>query len=195
MSSSLCVPGLAIQRHHRPWFMIGRYASAGSHSPARLAGVSPALRPTAAAKQDVASRKIAAAPVKPAYASPTVEGNAVARQALKYKGTRYKYGGTTKKGLDCSGLVARVYNDLKLHKIPRVSDQLYKAGQPVAMSDLRPGDLIFFKNTSRRGISHVGVYAGHNKFVHAANHRRGVIVTAMSDPYYQLHYAGARRLY
>jgi cell wall-associated NlpC family hydrolase len=122
-------------------------------------------------------------------------GRRVVQQALRYRGTKYKYGGTTKRGLDCSGLVDRVWADLKMQKIPRVSSALYNSGKPVHLADLRPGDLVFFKNTYKRGISHVGVYAGNNKFVHAANHRKGVTITRLSDPYYQLHYAGARRLY
>jgi cell wall-associated NlpC family hydrolase len=122
-------------------------------------------------------------------------GDAVVRQALNYKGTRYKYGGTTKKGLDCSGLVARVWADLKMKKIPRASSALYNSGKPVHLAELQPGDLVFFKNTYKRGISHVGVYAGNNKFVHASGHRTGVTITKLSEPYYQLHYAGARRLY
>jgi peptidoglycan endopeptidase LytE len=91
--------------------------------------------------------------------------------------------------------VARVWDDLKMKKIPRVSSALYHSGKPVHLAELRPGDLVFFKNTYKPGISHVGVYAGNNKFVHAANHRKGVTITRLSDPYYQLHYAGARRLY
>ena len=123
------------------------------------------------------------------------KGSRVASQALSYSGTRYKYGGTTKRGMDCSGLVARVWADLKMKKIPRVSSALYNSGKPVHLTELRPGDLVFFKNTYKRGISHVGVYAGNNKFVHAAGHSKGVTITKLSDPYYQLHYAGARRLY
>lgn len=122
-------------------------------------------------------------------------GHKIANQALTYRGTRYKFGGTTKKGMDCSGLVSRIYSDLKMHRVPRVSAALYKSGEPVSLDALRPGDLVFFKNTYKHGISHVGVYAGNNKFVHAANKRHGVIVTSMADPYYQLHFAGARRLY
>lgn len=128
-------------------------------------------------------------------APPTKNGRQIVERALHYKGTRYKFGGSSKKGLDCSGLVNRVYADLKLKKIPRASNALYKSGKSVKMSELRPGDLVFFKNTYRRGISHVGVYAGRNKFVHASSHKHGVTVTALSDPYFQLHYAGARRLY
>jgi cell wall-associated NlpC family hydrolase len=127
--------------------------------------------------------------------SKTDTGHKVVRQALAYKGTRYRYGGTTKRGLDCSGLVARVWSDLKMKKIPRASSALYNSGKPVHLAELRPGDLVFFKNTYKRGISHVGVYAGSNKFVHAAGRHQGVTIAKLSDPYYQLHYAGARRLY
>jgi cell wall-associated NlpC family hydrolase len=123
------------------------------------------------------------------------KGQQVVRQALRYKGTHYKFGGTNPKGLDCSGLISRVWTDLKMKKIPRASSALYNSGKPVSLAELRPGDLVFFKNTYKPGISHVGVYAGSNKFVHAANHRKGVTITRLSDPYYQLHYAGARRLY
>jgi cell wall-associated NlpC family hydrolase len=97
--------------------------------------------------------------------------------------------------MDCSGLVARVWADLKMKKIPRASSALYSSGKPVHLAELRPGDLVFFKNTYKHGISHVGVYAGNNKFVHASGHHKGVTITKLSDPYYQLHYAGARRLY
>ena len=123
------------------------------------------------------------------------ERTRVAHRALEYRGTRYRYGGTTKRGLDCSGLVNRVWEDLKMKKIPRVSSALYNSGKPVHLAELRAGDLVFFKNTYKRGVSHVGVYAGSNKFVHAAGHSKGVTITKLSDPYYQLHYAGARRLY
>jgi len=133
--------------------------------------------------------------VKDQVAGNDGSGRQVVQQALRYRGTHYKFGGTTKRGLDCSGLVSRVWDDLKLKKIPRVSSALYNSGKPVHLNDLRPGDLVFFKNTYKHGISHVGVYAGNNKFVHAANHRKGVTITRLSDPYYQLHYAGARRLY
>jgi cell wall-associated NlpC family hydrolase len=122
-------------------------------------------------------------------------GQQIATQALRYRGTRYRFGGNSKWGFDCSGLVTRVYNDLKFKQVPHMSSALYEKGTPVKMHELRPGDLVFFKNTYRRGISHVGIYAGHNRFVHARNHRYGVTVSPLSDPYYQLHYAGARRLY
>ena len=144
------------------------------------------------------SSEASQADVNPVEVTPQVKGDTghqVARQALSYSGTRYRYGGTTKRGMDCSGLVARVWADLKMKKIPRASSALYNSGKPVHLAELRPGDLVFFKNTYKHGISHVGVYAGNNKFVHAAGHAKGVTITKLSDPYYQLHYAGARRLY
>jgi cell wall-associated NlpC family hydrolase len=122
-------------------------------------------------------------------------GELIAQQAVSYKGSRYRFGGDTKRGLDCSGLVRRVYDDLNLKQLPHTSSGLYKMGTPVKLNELRAGDLVFFKNTYKRGVSHVGVYAGENRFVHAQNRRHGVTLTSLADPYYQLHYAGARRLY
>ena len=196
------MPAAASQRKHRPWLMIG--GAHKRHSPKRLK-VPASLHPSAPVAAPAASAPPAKnAPARVVTADPTMDkptldlnprGEEVVHQAMKYQGSRYRFGGTTARGFDCSGLVSRVYADLKLKRIPRASDALYKAGKPVALADLRPGDLVFFKNTYRRGISHVGIYAGHNKFVHASNHRTGVTLTALSDPYYQLHYAGARRMY
>lgn len=182
----------AAHRHHKPWLMVkSARAREATRSRAEIESRSTAAAPRAAA----APQPVVAADPLPSAGNTYTTGDQVASQALRYKGSRYRFGGTSKRGLDCSGLVTRVFEDLKLKKIPRASNALYKAGKPVALSDLRPGDLVFFKNTYRWGISHVGVYAGHNKFVHASDRRHGVIVTPLSDPYYQLHYAGARRLY
>jgi cell wall-associated NlpC family hydrolase len=180
---SLSASASTTRHAHRPWLLV--------HS--------RKVRSTAVNKEAVAEPVHESRP-EPEVAvagppAPQTEGDRIAEQATRYQGTRYKFGGTSKHGIDCSGLVMRVYEDLKMKRLPHASSALYDAGQPVALKDLRPGDLVFFKNTYRHGISHVGVYAGHNKFVHAADHRHGVIMTPLSDPYYQLHYAGARRLY
>jgi cell wall-associated NlpC family hydrolase len=188
-----------IKRAHKPWLMIG-----GEERRAELQQRREDPKPAPVrARRSSPSAAARPAPARPAsQVQKTAEranvdqpGHKIAKQALKYKGTKYRFGGTSKKGLDCSGLVARIYEDLKMKRVPRASAALYKSGEPVKLNDLRPGDLVFFKNTYRRGISHVGIYAGHNKFVHASNERRGVTITPLSDPYYQLHYAGARRLY
>jgi cell wall-associated NlpC family hydrolase len=187
---SLAFPGpsVAAPKKHHPWLMVGKHTASSSSSPA----VSGRGSIISAQKQKIDSPPVAA---RNDVKKGDTQGRRVVQQAMRYKGTRYKFGGTTKRGMDCSGLVARVWEDLKMKRVPRMSSALFHSGQPVKMGDLRPGDLVFFKNTYKHGISHVGVYTGNNKFVHAANRRLGVTIASLSDPYYQLHYAGARRLY
>jgi cell wall-associated NlpC family hydrolase len=113
-------------------------------------------------------------------------------QAMTYLGTPYRRGGTTRRGVDCSGLVGAVYGEQGLD-LPRTAVQQFAEGVAVAASDLRPGDLVFFRDTYKRGISHVGIYIGDGRFLHAAGRRHGVIVSELSRPYYRTRYAGARR--
>jgi cell wall-associated NlpC family hydrolase len=113
-------------------------------------------------------------------------------QAMTYLGTPYRRGGTTRHGVDCSGLVGAVYGEQGLD-MPRTAAQQFAEGAAVAASDLRPGDLVFFRDTYKRGISHVGIYIGDDRFLHAAGRRHGVIVSELSRPYYRIRYAGARR--
>jgi cell wall-associated NlpC family hydrolase len=187
-SAGVCLtPAQAAHVKHRPWgagHRVAKAAAAHHAKPLVAQRVAPAEQAVAENPlyNDLDIRKPNA-------------GRDIAQQALAYKGSRYTFGGTSAKGMDCSGLISRIYEDLKLHRVPRMTAALYNSGRPVDSAELRPGDLVFFKNTYKRGISHVGVYAGNNKFVHAANKRHGVIVTSMADPYYQLHFAGARRLY
>jgi cell wall-associated NlpC family hydrolase len=175
----------AERRTHHPWFS------------ARTQDASNAvITRNEATKQSRLPDRNAEIATAPSGPRDDTSGHKVVQQALRYQGTRYRFGGNSKyKGFDCSGLVMRIYNDLKFGKLPHTSSGLYEMGQPVPMRDLRPGDLVFFKNTYRHGISHVGVFAGKNRFIHAMDHRHGVTVTLLSDPYFQLHYAGARRLY
>jgi len=113
-------------------------------------------------------------------------------QAMTYLGTPYRLGGTTRRGLDCSGLVGAVYGGQGLD-LPRTAAQQFAEGVAVAAANLRPGDLVFFRDTYKRGISHVGIYIGDGRFLHAAGRRHGVIVSELSRPYYRSRYAGARR--
>ncbi|MBV8202434.1 MAG: C40 family peptidase [Acidobacteria bacterium] len=113
-------------------------------------------------------------------------------QAMTYLGTPYRRGGTSRRGLDCSGLVGAVYGEQGVD-LPRTAAEQFREGVAVAESDLRPGDLVFFRDTYKRGISHVGIYIGDGRFLHAAGRRHGVIVSELSRPYYHLRFAGARR--
>jgi cell wall-associated NlpC family hydrolase len=94
--------------------------------------------------------------------------------------------------MDCSGLVARVLNS---HGItaPHNSRALYRLGKAVARKDLRSGDLVFF-HTRGRGISHVGIYMGGGKFVHASSGKGRVRVDTLDEGYYARRYVGARRV-
>ena len=148
---------------------------------------------------------VAAAPaqVKPkpqakSNAAPSVDrrlsrGEYVARQALSFRGVPYRFGGRSRNGIDCSGLIQTVWKEYGLY-LPRTSVAQYKTGIHISKKDLKAGDLVFFKNTYKRGISHVGIYVGENKFVHAANKRKGVILSGLDEKYWANHWAGARRV-
>jgi peptidoglycan DL-endopeptidase CwlO len=108
---------------------------------------------------------------------------AVVAQARKYLGVPYLWGGTDPaKGLDCSGLVQRVYGDLGVD-LPRTSSQQATAGSAVAsLADARPGDLVFFDHSSRPGIDHVGIYIGNGQMIAAPQEGETVAVQSVGDP-------------
>lgn len=112
--------------------------------------------------------------------------------AKKLLGTPYVWGGSTPKGFDCSGFVQYVLN-LSGINLPRTTTEQYKVGTYVAKSNLQPGDLVFLQNTYRAGISHVGIYIGDGKMIHASS-SKGVVTSSLSSSYYTQHYYGARRV-
>ena len=115
------------------------------------------------------------------------------RTALAARGVPYVWGGATLRGLDCSGLVLNIARRFGV-RLPHSAALQWKRGIPVARDALTPGDLVFFANTYKPGISHVGVYVGGGKFVHASSGRGRVTVSSLREPYYAWKYAGARRL-
>lgn len=110
------------------------------------------------------------------------------RSALRFLGTPYVFGGTSTSGFDCSGYVQHVFAMLGV-RLPRTADAQYDVGKP-ATGGPRPGDLVFFQ-TYTEGVSHVGIYLGGGKFVHAAS--EGVMVSELSQPYWAQRYLGAKR--
>jgi len=114
------------------------------------------------------------------------------RTALACRGARYRRGGTSRGGFDCSGFTRYVYARYGVG-LPHSSAAQAHVGVPVAKSSLRPGDLVFFQ-TYRRGISHVGINIGGGRFVHASTHGRGVTVDSLDSAYYLHRYRGARRV-
>lgn len=114
--------------------------------------------------------------------------------ALNMIGVRYKWGGNTPdSGLDCSGFVRYVFNDTLGFLLPRRAEEMSRVGERVARNDLQPGDLVFF-NTMRRTASHVGIYVGNDKFVHAPATGGKIRVEDLREAYWSRRYDGARRI-
>ena len=113
----------------------------------------------------------------------------VARRMLEVP---YRYGGTTLWGLDCSGFVQKSFAFLDLD-LPRTAREQFREGLKVSKGDLSPGDLVFFR-TYAKYASHVGIYLGDNRFVHASSRDRKVTIDSLDEPYYVKHYLGAKRL-
>lgn len=115
-------------------------------------------------------------------------------RALSFIGVRYKYGGTTPDtGFDCSGLIRYVFNQATGKSLPGNAREISQVGASIDRTELQPGDLVFF-NTLRRPFSHVGIYLGDSRFVHAPSRGGKVEIVDMSDRYWQTRYNGARRL-
>jgi cell wall-associated NlpC family hydrolase len=123
-------------------------------------------------------------------AEPDVGGDA-ARYALEMVGIPYRYGGKTPKGLDCSGLVLYSYA-LAGKRLPVNLERQRAASRPVPRKQMRPGDLLFFE-LADEGRSHVGLYIGSGKFVHAPSRGKLVSTASLSNPYWRRHFSGARR--
>jgi cell wall-associated NlpC family hydrolase len=104
----------------------------------------------------------------------------------------YRFGGTTLWGLDCSGFVQKTFAFLNLD-LPRSAREQFREGAKVEKADLSPGDLVFFR-TYAKYPSHVGIYLGDNRFVHASSRERKVTVENLDTPYYVKRYIGAKRL-
>jgi cell wall-associated NlpC family hydrolase len=113
------------------------------------------------------------------------------RNAMRFLGVPYVYGGTSSNGFDCSGYVQHVFAMLGYH-IPRTADAQYYAGKRIAGQSMAPGDLVFFQ-TYASGPSHVGIYLGNDRFVHASS-SRGVTVSSLHESYWSARYLGAKRL-
>lgn len=112
-------------------------------------------------------------------------------QVYDWIGTRYKYSGSTKKGIDCSGFVSEMYRSTYCINLMGGSKDIWQTVKPIEKCDLQEGDILFFK-IKRGQISHVGVYLGNNKFAHASVHS-GVIISDLNEEYYQKYfYKGGR---
>ena len=119
------------------------------------------------------------------------KSSSIVNVALDMRGVRYRWGGTTPRGFDCSGLIVYAYRKQGI-VLPRTSAVMATYGQKVSKNRLQPGDLVFFKTGRSRRVNHMGLYIGDDKFVHSSSTRGRVIVTKLTG--YGARYAGARRM-
>ena len=115
-------------------------------------------------------------------------------QAMGLLGVPYKRGGTSEeKGFDCSGFVRYMYEKSVGLVLPRRAEEQAKVTEEISRSELKPGDLVFF-NTLKRTFSHVGIYVGDGKFIHAPRPGKAVRMDDMREAYWQKRFNGARRV-
>lgn len=132
-------------------------------------------------------------PAPPDSGPQVASADVVVMRALGLVGVRYRYGGDQPEtGLDCSGLVRWAYREVPGLELPRASTAMYAMKLPrIEPAALAPGDLVFFR--IGRHVSHVGIYVGDRRFVHAPSRGRKVRVDRLDDRYWKPRYAGARR--
>ena len=120
----------------------------------------------------------------------------VVRNAKQFLNTPYKYGGVTKRGMDCSGLVYTIFQKENI-KLPRVSREMAKQGKNIPLKRAKKGDLIFFSTGKTQGISHVGLVTsiknGQVFFIHSST-KRGVIISSINEPYYKNTFVKVQRI-
>jgi cell wall-associated NlpC family hydrolase len=114
--------------------------------------------------------------------------------ALSLSGTPYKFGGNSPDtGFDCSGFVRYVFSQAANLTLPHGARAISQLGKSIPVEQLQPGDLVFF-NTLKRAFSHVGIYLGDGRFIHAPSSGGGVNIVSMNDAYWAKRFNGARRL-
>jgi gamma-D-glutamyl-L-lysine dipeptidyl-peptidase len=119
----------------------------------------------------------------------------IVNTASRFIGTPYRWGGASPRvGFDCSGLTVTVYR-LNSLELPRSARAQYHTGSPVSRESLEPGDLVFFATNGSGRVSHVGIYSGNGKFIHAPGRGKVIGRATLSNNYYKRHYVGARRYF
>lgn len=118
----------------------------------------------------------------------------IVRTARGFIGVPYLWGGNSQDGLDCSGFTMAVYR-LIGYALPRSSGEQFETGSFKAREDLREGDLVFFTTGPKGKVSHVGVFLGEGRFIHAPGRGKTICTASLSNGYFQKRYAGARRYF
>jgi murein DD-endopeptidase len=130
--------------------------------------------------------------IAPTPDTPHSRGEEVALRAIGQIGKPYHYGGADPHGFDCSGLVFYIYRELGI-ELPRSAAAQHQSTTRISRQQLEPGDLVFF-HIKRKRISHVGIYVGDNRFVHAPQTGKHVELRALDEEYYKKHFVSAGRI-
>lgn len=134
--------------------------------------------------------------VQPQTPAETLEDDKIQEEMEKYLGIRYKRGGNSTKGFDCSGFVKQIYNEVFGIDLPHQSSEQSRFSllTQISSEELKTGDLIFFSGgRKRKGINHVGIYLSDGRFIHAAR-TKGVVVSRLNDPYWKARLVSTKRL-
>jgi len=128
---------------------------------------------------------------KKAAAARAIKKSKLEQQYQQYKNTPYKYGGTDKRGFDCSGFIQTVYRDAFKVQLPRTVKEMSKQGKKVSKNALKIGDLLFFKPS--RKYRHIGIFMGDNIFMHSSS-SKGITKSKLDNPYWKKKYRFSRRI-
>lgn len=156
----------------------------------------PSLESTAVSASEPAGkpRKTAASQTPRKVATDYAPAQDLLLSAMNLIGVKYKWGGNTpESGLDCSGFIRYVFQNTLNIALPRTALGMSRTGDTIDKGELKPGDLVFF-NTLKRQFSHVGIYLGDNRFIHAPRTGRNIEVANMGDKYWTSRFNGARRM-
>ncbi len=145
--------------------------------------------------QRIAKAKANAKKLGKTYHLTKADKKQLLEDAKYFKGGKYVWGGTTPQGFDCSGYVQYLYKKHKVN-LPRTAWAQSKKGLSVDKQNLKKGDLLFFLTDKKRGIpvTHVGIYLGNGKFIHAASKKKGIIISPIYNGYYAGKFVSARRV-
>jgi cell wall-associated NlpC family hydrolase len=142
------------------------------------------------------SKQSTSADAAPNVGAEQPDGGAVSdivEHAQSFVGTPYRRGGASRRGMDCSGLVMRVYQNFAID-LPRRSIDQSRVGRTVSRTAVRPGDLVFFKTSNRNPVTHVGIYIGDRRFIHASTSARRVRIDSLDSDYFRRRFVVAKRV-
>lgn len=145
--------------------------------------------------QRIAQEQSAAKKAGKNYHLSEIDKHKLLEDAKYFKGGKYVWGGTSAEGFDCSGYVQYLYKKHNI-KLPRTAWEQSKQGQAIERDELQRGDLLFFLTDKKRGIpiTHVGIYIGNGKFIHAASKKQGIIISPLTHGSYAKTFVSARRV-